>query len=94
MNEDKKVTLHIKIADEDIVLKVDEDSRPAVRQAENSVTELYNKWKLKFPSRSDKELLAMISYQFAFFYNQLVDRHKAISKQADDISRAIDDLMS
>lgn len=94
MAEKETVQMHINIAGERISLNVDFGSQDDVRDAEQSVCELYSKWKKKFPSRSDHELLAMLSYQFAYYYLVLGKRYKAAGKALEKLDDDLDRLLS
>lgn len=94
MSETKNVKMQIRIANETINLNVGFDRQDDVRQAEKSVNELYKRWRKQFPMRSDTELLAMISYQFALYYYDMLHRGQRTEEQIDRIRERLDALIS
>lgn len=94
MKENKTVQMHINIAGERISLNVGFSSQDDVRQAEDSVCKLYNKWRKQFPRRSDRELLAMISYQFAYYYLTLSKRYEQASRELKGVEESLSALLS
>lgn len=77
MERTEKIRMHINIAGERIPLVVPFDSQDDVREAEKQVAGLFRKWHDEFPSKSDKELLAMIAYQYASYYLSLKQRYES-----------------
>lgn len=94
MKEKETVQMHINIAGERINLNVAFDTQDDVREAEDNVCKLYNKWRKQFPLRSDKELLAMISYQFAYYYLTLSKRYDKAAEAAGALNDRIDALLA
>lgn len=93
MKEKDNVQMHINIAGERINLNVAFDTQDDVREAEENVCKLYNKWRRQFPKRSDKELLAMISYQFAYYYLTLGKRYERAAQAAAGLENSLDELL-
>lgn len=92
MNETEKiekVNMTINIGGEHIPLSVAFSKQNAVRDAEKAVADRYNIWRAKWPSRSDKEILAMVAYQFAYFYQELQSDFNRIN----DFARETDNLL-
>ncbi|MDE7159902.1 MAG: cell division protein ZapA [Muribaculaceae bacterium] len=89
MNDPEKVKIHITIAGERIPLTVDAPKQGAVRRTERHVAELFDTWHKRFPAKSDMEILAMVAYQFASYYDDLRDRYEA----ARDAATQIDDRL-
>ena len=65
-----------------------------MRDAEKAVSQLFDNWRLKWPSRSDKEILAMIAYQFASFYQELLERHEKASAIAEECDARLADIIA
>lgn len=86
--------MYINIAGERISLNVGFDCQDDVREAEDSVCKLYNKWKKQFPLRTERELLAMISYQFAYYYITLGKRYNEASKAVGALESEIDAMLA
>ncbi len=93
MKDKDTVQMYINIAGERISLNVGFDSQNDVRDAEDSVCKLYNKWKKQFPLRTERELLAMISYQFAYYYITLNKRYNAATEGLSEIDGKLDELL-
>ena len=53
-----------------------------MRDAEKAADDLFRSWRSRWPSRSDKEILAMVAYQFASFYQELLSRFENAAVQA------------
>lgn len=79
-----KINIEIKIAGERIMLSVPFDSQEDVRDSEKEIQELYSIWRERFPRKSDHELLAMIAYQYASYYRDLLKIHKQAVAMADE----------
>ncbi len=93
MEKKDNVQMFINIAGERISLNVGFDAQADVREAEESVCELYNKWKKQYPRRSDRELLAMISYQFAHLFLTLRKRYGDAAAAMEQMDASLDDLL-
>ena len=53
-------------------------------KCEKEIQELYSIWRERFPRKSDHELLAMIAYQYASYYRDLLKIHKQAVAMADE----------
>lgn len=93
MTESDNVKMTINIGGELIQLSVPYSRQNSVRDAEKAVAQLFESWRVKWPARSDKEILAMIAYQFAAFYQELLQRHSAAEVVADQCLSAVDALL-
>lgn len=90
MNDSDNVKMTINIGGEMIGLTVPFNRQDVVRDAEKAASQLYKNWCSKWPKRSDKEIMAMVAYQFAFYYQELLSRYN----QAAEIARQCDDRLS
>lgn len=90
MNDSDKVKMTINIGGEHIQLSVDFNRQNLVRDAEKAADDLYRTWRSRWPSRSDKEILAMVAYQFASFYQELLSRFE----NAVSLASATDEKLS
>ncbi len=93
MNDSDKVKMTINIGGEHIQLSVDFNRQDAVRDAESAAAKLYDTWRLKWPKTPDKELLARVAYQFAYYYLELMARYEAASRMAEDTDKRLSDLL-
>ena len=84
----------IKIADNaPISMTIAPETEEVVRKAEYNVNKVWNKWRASFQDRSAKEVLAMVTFQFAKSYYQLleqVERQQVIIK---DFEAELDRLL-
>lgn len=85
--------MEINIAGEKILLTVPFSRQIAVRDTERAVTGLFNSWRHQFPLKSDKELLAMIAYQFASYYDQLREKVDSLRAEAEEVEHLLDGLL-
>lgn len=94
MNDSDKVKMTINIGGEHIRLTVDFNKQNSVRDAEKAAADLYRTWRARWPSRSDKEILAMVAYQFASFYQELLQRFEAASALAREADEKLSKIIS
>lgn len=94
MNDTDKVTMTINIGSEHLQLSVAFNQQNVVRDAEKAAADLFKSWRSRWPSRSDNEILAMIAYQFAFYYKELAARFDQAAQLAADASQKLDDILA
>lgn len=63
------------MAGEIITLSVGFDEQDFVRDTERQISELFETWRKRFPSKSVAELMAMMTYQYASYYMAVSKRH-------------------
>lgn len=85
--------MEINIAGERIFITVPFSQQDLVRDTERSVAELYTAWRREFPAKTDKELLAMMAYQYASFYQQLLSRVDSAKALAAEVAQRMDSLI-
>lgn len=90
MKETDKVKMTIKIGGEELQLSVPFDKQNSVRDAEKAASELYKAWRDRWPARSEKEILAMVAYQFASFYQEILSRMESAVSSARETESKID----
>jgi len=93
MNDSDKVKMTINIGGEHLQLSVAFNRQNAVRDAEKAAAELYDTWRSRWPSRSDKEILAMVAYQFASYYQELLGRIETAAMMAADTDARLDRIL-
>lgn len=86
------VKIEITIADLRIPIRTEVDKLKDVREIEAKVDGLYKSWRRKFPNKSEKELLAMIAYQYASYYQELSARYQEASELALECDRRLDKI--
>lgn len=90
MKNDDNIQMTINIAGERIPLTVPFSQQNHVRDTEKNIGDLYNKWRARFPRKTNQELLAMMAYQYASFYLSLSELYDKAAAEASEI----DDLLS
>ncbi|MCM1005921.1 MAG: cell division protein ZapA [Prevotella sp.] len=93
MKDTDKIKMRIKIAGMSIPLTVGFDEQDHVRETERRVAELFDNWRRMFPSKSEQELLAMMTYQYASYYLALSKSREQIARQLSDFDKQVSDLI-
>lgn len=84
----------IKIADvAPISMKIASETEEVVRKAEYNVNKVWNAWRNDFRDRSAKEVLAMVTFQFAKRYYQLLDQVEKQQNLMEDFEKELDRLL-
>lgn len=90
MNDSEKIKMYLNIGDQRISLTVPFARQEFVRDVEADVDRLYARWRKTFPAKTDREILAMVAYQYASFYGELKERYEAALAKAEECLRNID----
>lgn len=88
------VKIEIIIAGEPIRLTVPFDWQNSVRKCERELNALYSDWRAEFPRKTPVELLAMIAYQYAYFYQELTERYDRLAESLSYTSGRLDDMLN
>lgn len=88
------VQIEIIIAGEPIRLTVPFSRQDSVRKCEKDINALYSDWRAKFPRKTQSELMAMIAYQYASFFQELSERYAALTASLQLTTESLDDLLS
>lgn len=72
----EEIEMEIKIADQKVRQRVAFDRQDFVRETEKEIGNLFWSLRKSFPKKKESELLAMIIYQYASYYRDLVALHK------------------
>lgn len=94
MNRQDTVKMEISIGSERIFITVPFSRQDAVRETEKNVGKLYSSWHRQFPKKSNSELLAMMAYQYASFYDELLARVDDAKSLAADASAKLDAILN
>lgn len=86
--------MRVNIAGENISLAVPFDEQDFVRDTERSIVELFDNWRERFPSKSVRELLAMMTYQYASYYHALSRRHAEALSELEKCNSRLDDILT
>lgn len=92
MKGSDKVDITINIVGELIKLNVDFDEQNSVRDAETAIKAAYEKLKKAWPNNSDKNLLAMVAFQFAKSYHNAISQQAVGVEDLNEICKKIDNL--
>lgn len=94
MASDKdNVKIEINIAGEFIQLAVPRDKQLSVRECEKAINELYSEWRHKFPRKAHSELMAMMTYQYASYFQELSARYDRLTQALSRTSERLDDII-
>lgn len=93
MKDTDKIKMRIKIAGMNIPLTVGFSEQDHVRETERRVAELFDNWKRMFPAKTDQELLAMMTYQYASYYLALSESREQIAEQLTEFEKKVNDLV-
>lgn len=93
MKDTDKVKMRIKIAGMSIPLTVGFQEQDHVRETERRVAELFDNWRRMFPSKSEQELLAMMTYQYASYYLALTKSREQIAEDLLGFEKNVDEII-
>lgn len=93
MNDTDKVKMILNIGGEHLPLTVDFNRQNAVRDAEKIAADKFREFRLKYSKRSDREILAMVAYQIAYYYQDLFNRHKEATRMAEELDTQLTDIL-
>ena len=85
MNESENIKMFLNIGGQKITLNVPYDRQDFVREVETRTEQLYSKWRKDFPLKTDREILAMVTYQFASHYCEMAARFERATARAEEI---------
>ena len=70
------------------------ETEEIVRRAEYYVNKVWNKWRSDFPDYNSKEILAMLSFQYARNYFQLLEQVKRQQTLLKDFEDELNRLLN
>lgn len=91
MKDSDKVKMYLNIGEQRISLTVPFANQDFVREVEEKVDGLYRQWRISFPGKTNREILAMVAYQYASYYEELRARHADALADAEECLRLIDE---
>ena len=68
--------MELHIGSQTVAVTVPFNKQNFVRDTETEIDQLYSNLRIKFPKRDERDLLAMIVYQYADYYRELLQIHK------------------
>lgn len=84
MNDSQKIKMHLNIGEQRLTINTPFERQNFVRDVESSVQRLYEQWRRTFTSKTDKEILAMVAYQFASHYNEMKEAYEEATLKAQE----------
>ncbi len=84
MSDTRKIKMYLDIGDHEITVQVPPDRHDFIRDVEKNVNGLYSKWRKAFPDKTNAEVLAMVTYQYASFYCTYKERYEQALAKADE----------
>lgn len=92
--KEKQQHITIQIADQPpIDLDIRPEAEEMVRKTERSVNKVWRRWCSDFKAKSSTEVLAMVTYQYAKLYYELVDRIDSDEKMLSDFDAELSRLL-
>lgn len=92
MKTQQKIT--IKIADlGPISMNIAAETEELVRRAEYNVNKVWTAWRASFTDYSSKQVLAMVTFQFAKRYFQLLEQVEKQQAVLDEFEKELDRLL-
>lgn len=83
--------MNLKICGQHLSLTVPFSKQDFTRDIEHALNALYTDWRRKFPAKSDREVLAMVAFQYASHYGELMERYNAASRLTEDCLALLSD---
>ena len=94
MNGSDLVGMTLNIGGETFRLNADFNKQDSVREAEFAVRQYFNKLRRNWPDSSDKKLLAMTAYQFAFWLKEAGKMERRALELTQDCMGKLDKINS
>lgn len=93
MDNREKVKMKINIAGEHLLLTVPFSDQEQTRDAEKNLNMLYETWRKRFPEKSEMELLAMIAFQYASYYEDLKRTYLGVAGKVEKMEAKLDKMI-
>ncbi len=93
MKDTDKVKMILNIGGEHLTLVSDFNRQDAIRDAEKIASGKFKEFRQQYPERSDREILAMVAYQMAYFYNEVRNSLEESTKMADELDAELEVLL-
>ncbi len=93
---DRKLNISIRIADQPrIPMTVPASEEEIVRRAEANINELWRSWSAKdeFRDMSSTEILAMVTFRFAWLYFSHVETSRRLDSILEGLEKEFDSLL-
>ena len=93
MKDSDDIKMEIAIGGQKFSISVPFSRQNFVRDIESEIGNLFSSLRKKFPKKDERELLAMIIYQYASHYGEIRERHQVALDLAIKCEKKIDDIM-
>lgn len=92
MEDSEKVNMVINIGTQPVKLEIPFERQEFVRDVEDEIRVLFSKWRRSYPTRDERELLAMMVYQYASYYSDLKTLQNKALMLANDCLADMDNM--
>lgn len=90
MDDSEKIKMEVNIGGQPIRVTAPFSEQDFVRDTEKEINGLYAKLRSVYPSKEDREMIAIIAYQYASFYRDLTAKQNKALRLALECSKEID----
>ena len=94
MESTEKIKMYLNIGGSQIAVTVPFSQQDTVRDVEKQVNDLYTSWRHQFSKKTDREIMAMVAYQFANFYMDLSQRVERANDIVAECRQIVDNMES
>lgn len=92
MKETDNIQMEINIGGERLSLTVPFRDQNMVRDTERRISDLFQSWSARYPSRKSREIMAMVAYRFAYLYGELEEQIARATALAEHTERKLEKL--
>lgn len=82
--EQDTIKMLLDICGERLVHSVPVAKLDFARHVEKEINDVYSSWRKRFAGKTDREIMAMVAFRYASYYNELLDRYEEASALAVD----------
>jgi hypothetical protein len=93
MKETDDIDISVNIAGQPLVVTVPFSRQDSVREVEAHIESLLRRWKKEYPNKSEYELMAMLTYQYASYYFAMRERQHNTMGFLEKLNSRLDVLL-
>jgi hypothetical protein len=90
MKETDDIDISVNIAGQPLVVTVPFSRQDSVREVEAHIESLLRRWKKEYPNKSEYELMAMLTYQYASYYFAMRERQQNTMGFLEKLNKRLD----
>lgn len=90
MKDSDKIKMYLNIGEQRISMTVPFANQDFVREVEEKVDGLYHQWRIAFPKKTNREILTMVAFQYASYYEELLSRQAEALAGVEECLQLID----